>query len=233
MKHDKTCYSSLRSLNNDVIDCRRCPRLVEYRETVPPRASFANQIYWRRPNPGFGDPSAWLLLTGLAPAAHGGNRTGRVFTGDDSGRFLFRCLYEEGIANQPTSESIDDGLQLYHTYITAAVKCAPPQNKPTVQEFKNCHIYYQNEIRLLKNLTHVLALGKLAFDAFLVYVRLQGHSTRGWRFGHGVCYKTEGFPTLYASYHPTPRNVNTGTLTMQMFREVLQEIKKDKVDSSQ
>jgi uracil-DNA glycosylase family 4 len=201
---------------------------VEYRETVPPRASFCHQNYWRKPVPGFGDPHAWLLLTGLAPAAHGGNRTGRVFTGDESGRFLFDALYREGFANQSTSESLDDGLKLHDCYITASVKCAPPQNKPTLQEFINCQAYYQNELRLLKNLTHVLALGKLAFEAFLAFVKANGQSTKGWRFGHGAKYKAEHMPTLYASYHPTPRNTYTGTLTKEMFRELLKQIREDK-----
>lgn len=229
MEHDEKCYSSLKLLNEDVVDCFKCPRLVAYRETVPNRASFRNQLYWRRPVPGFGDPNAWLLITGLAPAAHGGNRTGRLFTGDDSGKFLFKALHEEGFSNQSISESLDDGLQLCNAYITASVKCAPPENKPTTTEFKNCHLYYQNEVRLLKNLTHVLALGKLAFDAYLAYLKLNGQSTKGWKFKHGSSYKVEGFPTLFASYHPTPRNTNTGTLTFAMFCDLLQKIKKEKL----
>lgn len=215
----------LSCLREEIIHCRLCPRLVAFREAVPPHPSYKDQIYWRKPLPGFGDPNAWLLITGLAPAAHGGNRTGRVFTGDGSGKFLISALYEEGFANQPNSDSIDDGLQLFGTYITAAVKCVPPDNKPSKEEIITCHRYYQRELELLTNVTHVLALGKLAFDAFLLYAKMRGFNVRGCKFFHGACYRWEGLPTLFASYHPTPRNTNTGTLTKEMFRELLQGIR--------
>lgn len=175
---------SLRTLNQTIIHCRLCPRLVAYRESVPPRASFKDQIYWRKPIPGFGDPNAWLLLLGLAPAAHGGNRTGRVFTGDESGRFLFQQLYDEGFANQPNSDHRDDGLELTGCYLTASVKCAPPQNKPLPSECLNCSQYLDQELLLLKNLKAVVALGRLAFDAYKKQMKQRGFNTTGMTFGH-------------------------------------------------
>lgn len=218
-------FSSLGALNECVVDCRMCKRLVQYREEVPPRKSFEDEVYWRRPVPGFGDKQAWLLITGLAPSAHGGNRTGRIFTGDESGKFLFNALYKEGFANQPISESIDDGLKLTGCYITAAVKCTPPEHKPTKEEFSNCSVYYRNELRLLKKVTAILALGKLAFDAYLSYAQTLGVSTRNVVFKHGARYGLEGLPTLYASYHPSPQNTHTGKMTEDMFRRLLKKIK--------
>lgn len=221
--------SSFGSLRKCIVDCRKCKRLVRYRENVPPKKIHENETYWRRPVPGFGDEKGWLLITGLAPAPHGGNRTGRVFTGDDSGRFLMKMLYKEGFANQPTSESILDGLKLRGCYITAAVKCTPPLHKPTRQELANCNDYYINELHLLKNVKAVLALGKFAFDAFLFSARRLGHSTRGIRFSYGAKVQIDGLPTLYACYHPTPRNTNTGTLTEPMFRKLLAQIRKENI----
>lgn len=221
-------YKTLSGLNNDVIGCRLCPRLVEYRETAPPRAAFKDQTYWRKPVPGFGDPDAWLLILGLAPAANGGNRTGRIFTGDNSGRFLYKALYEEGFANQATWESADDGLILKGCYLTAIVKCAPPQNKPLPQEFKNCSRYWHEELRLLKNAVSVLALGKHAFDAYKAYVKSQGENVRDLVFKHGAGYSIENMPTLYASYHPSQQNTFTGVLTETMFRGLLGKIKNDR-----
>lgn len=216
---------SFQSLEEKIIHCRLCPRLVQYREHVPPRAAFKDEPYWRKPIPGFGDPNAWLLIIGLAPAAHGGNRTGRIFTGDDSGRFLFHCLYEEGFASQPLSEYKDDGLILRGCYITASVKCAPPQNKPTPKECLNCSQYLHNELYLLKHLKAVLALGRLGFDAYRKFAKLEGEDVSHFQFKHGGRYPLKKLPTLYASYHPSPQNVNTGKLSEEMFRKVLQEIK--------
>lgn len=221
-------YNSFKELRDDVVECRLCPRLVEYRETVPPRAAFKDQIYWRRPVPGFGDPEAWLLILGLAPAANGGNRTGRVFTGDNSGKFLYTALYEEGFANQPTWESANDGLILTGCYLTATVKCAPPQNKPLPQEFKNCSRYWHEELRLLKNAQSVLALGKHAFDAYKAYIKSQGGNVKGLIFKHGASYRIENMPSLYASYHPSQQNTFTGLLTETMFRSLLKKIKKER-----
>lgn len=222
-----TQNQNIKVLNETITECRLCPRLVEYRENLPKRLAFADQEYWRRPLPGFGDPHAQILLTGLAPSAHGGNRTGRIFTGDESGKFLFGALFKAGFANQPLSIAQNDGLKLRDVYITAAVKCAPPQNKPTQQEFATCQRYYRQEIELLKNVKVVLALGKLAFEAYLNYVKSTGvHFDRALKFSHGNFYKiSEGLPLVYTSYHPSPQNTYTGILTEQMFLDLLDQIK--------
>ncbi len=166
-------FSTMQHLSSCLIDCRRCERLVHFRENVPEKKQFAG-TYWKRPVPGFGDPNAHLLILGLAPSAQGGNRTARIFTGDESARFLFKALHAEGFANQPTSESLDDGLELKGCYLTAAVKCVPPDNKPTALEQKHCFPYLENEFLLLKNVRTVLALGGFAFDAYLQYVKARG-----------------------------------------------------------
>ena len=220
---------TLVELTDTIVQCRRCPRLVRYRETVPPRKRFGSERYWRRPVPGFGDPEASLVVIGLAPAAHGGNRTGRVFTGDESGRFLVRALYEAGYANQPTSEARDDGLVYTDCYVTAAVKCAPPHDKPTAEEFENCGSWLDSELRLLTKAKAVVALGKGAFDAYLSYANSHGAITKGLRFSHGKKYALGRLPTLYASYHPSPRNTHTGKLTMKMLLALLARIKRDNV----
>jgi uracil-DNA glycosylase len=165
----------------------------------------------------------------LAPAAHGGNRTGRVFTGDESGRFLVRALCEAGYANQPTSEARDDGLVYIDCYVTAAVKCAPPRDKPTAQEFENCAGWLDSELRLLTKARAVVALGKGAFDAYLSYANSHGAITKGLRFSHGKKYALARLPALYASYHPSPRNTHTGKLTMKMLLVLLARIKRDNV----
>ena len=220
---------TLAELANAIIMCRRCPRLVRHTETVPPRKQFRSERYWRRPVPGFGDPEASLVVIGLAPAAHGGNRTGRVFTGDESGRFLARALHEAGYANQPTSEARDDGLVYTDCYVTAAVKCAPPQDKPTAGEFDNCRSWLDSELRLLTKARAVVALGKGAFDAYLSYAKSHGAVTKGLRFSHGKKYALGRLPTLYASYHPSPRNTHTGKLTMKMLFALLARIRRDNV----
>jgi len=220
---------TLVELTDTIVQCRRCPRLVRYRETVPPRKRFGSERYWRRPVPGFGDPEASLVVIGLAPAAHGGNRTGRVFTGDESGRFLVRALYEAGYANQPTSEARDDGLVYTDCYVTAAVKCAPPHDRPTAEEFENCGSWLDSELRLLTKAKAVVALGKGAFDAYLSYANSHGAITKGLRFSHGKKYALGRLPTLYASYHPSPRNTHTGKLTMKMLLALLARIKRDNV----
>jgi len=220
-------FRSFNTLREEIVHCRLCPRLVDFRENVPPRPAFQDQDYWGKPVPGYGDINGSLLITGLAPAAHGGNRTGRIFTGDLSARFLINVLYQAGIANQPTSESLDDGLLLNDCYITASVKCVPPGDKPTRQEFLNCSRYYHNELFLLKNVTKVLVLGKLAFDAFLFYAKTQGFSTKNVRFDFGARYQIGTLPVLYCSYHPSPRNTNTGRLTEKMLLDLLNEIKSE------
>lgn len=213
------------SLREDIIRCRRCPRLVRFRESVQPRVAFLGQEYWRKPVPGFGDTNGRLLILGIAPALHGGNRTGRPFTGDSSGRFLVRALYKAGFANKPISESREDGLVYTDCFLTAAVKCVPPADKPTAQEFQNCSTYLDAEIGLLRNLKSVLALGSLSFDAFLDHLNKRGIRTNHLRFRHGANYRVAGL-SLYASYHPSPRNTNTGVLTEAMLVSVLENIKK-------
>ncbi len=197
-----------------------------FREGVKPRASFAHEVYWRKPVPGFGDIDGRLLVLGIAPALHGGNRTGRPFTGDNSGRFLVRALFAAGFANQPVSERRDDGLSYEDCYLTAAVKCVPPNDRPTREEFLNCSEYLDAEISILKNLKAVLVLGALSFSAFLDRLDRNGHSTAGLTFGHGAAYDVGGLH-LYASYHPSPRNTNTGRLTLEMLVKVLRRIKLD------
>src|SRR5712664_3351981 len=219
--------SLLLEVRNDVVDCRRCPRLVEYREEVAreKRREFLDREYWGKPVPGFGDPNGSLLIVGLAPAARGGNRTGRVFTGDRSGDFLYKALYKVGVANQPTSRSTDDGLVLNGAYVTAAVKCAPPDNKPTIDETSNCATYLASEIDSLKDLRTILCLGQFAFKAVIRMIQ----NTYNLRklsadFSHGrVLRLGEGIPVMVCSYHPSPRNTQTGKLTEKMFLSVLRK----------
>jgi uracil-DNA glycosylase family 4 len=223
--------SLLLKVRNDVVDCRRCPRLVEYREEVArkKRKEFLNWEYWGRPIPGFGDPNASLLIVGLAPAAHGGNRTGRVFTGDRSGDFLYKALYKTGLANQPRSRSIDDGLVLKGAYVTAAVKCAPPDNKPTTDETSNCANYLATEIDSLKDLRTILCLGQFAFNAVIRIIQNKYNlKTLSAGFAHArVLRLGEGIPVVVCSYHPSPRNTQTGKLTEKMFFSVLRKIVSD------
>lgn len=214
------------SLEKIVTQCRRCPRLVAFRERVPKRKAFENESYWRKPLPGFGDPQAPLLILGLAPSAHGGNRTGRIFTGDGSGAFLVKALYKAGFASQPSSLSKADGLALHRCYLTAAVKCVPPENRPTTEEFVNCSDYLATEMLLLKQLKGVLVLGQLAFDHFLRFLQ-RNHIEARATFEHGKKYQFPQAPTIWASYHPSPQNTNTGKLTERMFLHLLQEIKKE------
>lgn len=224
-----TCIdrTSLRVLNQEVIECRLCPRLVEYREDIGRirKRAYRGQEYWSRPLPGFGDPAARLLVIGLAPGAHGANRTGRMFTGDRSGEFLYRALYEAGFANHPQSVSRDDGLLLTDAYITAPVRCVPPENKPTRQEILACRPYLVREIELLKNVRLVVVLGGIALDAYLAVLQDAGaiKSRAAFRFAHGACFVThpQG-PLLLASYHPSQQNTSTKRLTAAMLREIFE-----------
>ena len=216
----------LAALAEEVCACRRCPRLVAWREEVARerRAAFASQAYWGRPLPGFGDPSARLLLFGLAPAAHGANRTGRMFTGDRSGDFLFAALCRNGFANQPTSSALDDGLRLRGAWITAAVRCAPPGNRPTPAERDACLPWSVRELRLLGNVRVVVCLGAFAWDAALRLTTAAGasHPPRRPRprFGHGAEFDAEPY-SLLGCYHPSQQNTFTGRLTEQMMDAVL------------
>ena len=210
--------SPLDELTREITQCRRCPRLVEWRQTVAQkrRAAFADQEYWGRPVPGFGDPRAGVAVVGLAPAAHGGNRTGRVFTGDRSGDWLFAALWRAGLANQPTSVSIDDGLALSGAYVLAAVRCAPPHNKPTPAERDECRPFFSRELALLPELRVVVALGQFAYQVVADEFGLRPRP----RFGHGVEAAVSGGPTVLCSYHPSQQNTFTGRLTEPMLDAV-------------
>ncbi|HTN42564.1 MAG TPA: uracil-DNA glycosylase [Nitrospiria bacterium] len=219
----------------EVVACTRCPRLRQYcgRIARVRRRAYRDQSYWGKPVPGFGDPQARLLIIGLAPAAHGGNRTGRIFTGDRSGDFLFSALYRAGFANQPESRRRDDGLELKDAYITAVLHCAPPGNKPAPIELDRCRDFLVQELRLLSRVQAVLTLGKIAFDQYLKTLIQIGRITqrRGIRFRHGVQYRLceSEFgpgPDLFASYHPSQQNTQTGRLTAPMLDQVLFEIRK-------
>jgi uracil-DNA glycosylase family 4 len=216
--------SALGKLNRTVIQCRKCPRLVRWREACaknPPRR-FQSMDYWAKPLAGFGDPHARVLIVGLAPAAHGGNRTGRMFTGDRSGDWLYGALHAFGFANQANSEYRNDGLKLKDCYITAAVRCAPPGNKPSRAEFERCRPYLVQELKLFKNLRVVVALGKIAFDSFLAAYRENGGVLPKPRpkFGHAVSVVLPDDLRLICSYHPSQQNTFTGKLTRLMFHRV-------------
>ena len=211
--------------------CEQCPRLVEYRAEVGrvKRRAYRDWNYWAKPVPGFGDPKARLLLVGLAPGAHGANRTGRMFTGDSSGDFLYKVLFATGFALQPTSVSRDDGLKLMDAYISAAVRCAPPDNKPTVEEIRTCRPYMQRELELLETVEVVVALGRLAFDVYLAILREQGKIARrsGFIFAHDAEHRTgEDQPLLISSYHPSQQNTSTGKLTEAMLRAVFERARR-------
>jgi uracil-DNA glycosylase family 4 len=215
--------TGLAALTAEIVECRRCPRLVAWRERVAREkvARFRDEPYWGRPVPGFGDPAARILLVGLAPAAHGGNRTGRVFTGDASGDFLWPSLHAEGLADRPVSRRADDGLTLTDTYIAAAVRCAPPANKPTIEERDACAPFLVREIALLSELRVAVALGQYGWDAALRAFAGLGHDVRPRpRFGHGAEAVVGPF-ILLGSYHPSQQNTFTGRLTPSMFRAVV------------
>jgi uracil-DNA glycosylase family 4 len=221
---------TLEQLNNKIVRCRKCPRLVRYREKVAreKRLAYQSWDYWGKPVPGFGDSRARLLILGLAPAAHGGNRTGRVFTGDRSGDFLYKALYEAGFANQPASTDRGDGLSLTDAYIAAAVRCAPPANKPLPSEEANCRPYLEAEIGILGPRA-VLALGGIAMRAYLGILKEAGRirSLAAFPFAHGVSYSLgHGLPRLFGSYHPSQQNTFTGRLTEAMMAAVLGGIRK-------
>ncbi len=221
-----THYASIDSLNAAIVRCTRCPRLVAWRAKVArdKRAAFADWEYWGRPLTGVGDRNAWLLVVGLAPAAHGANRTGRMFTGDRSGDFLYAALHRAGLANQPQSKHRDDGLELSGVFITAAVRCAPPANRPTPDERRNCRTYLETELDLLSKVRVILALGAFAFDHVMRIMRDRGNAVPVPRpkFAHAQVVKLgDAAPALVASYHPSQQNTFTGKLTPAMLDEVL------------
>jgi uracil-DNA glycosylase family 4 len=221
---------ALRMISEEVCACRKCARLVNYRETVAreKRLAYREWTYWGRGVPGFGNARAELFILGLAPAAHGGNRTGRVFTGDRSGDFLYKALFEAGFANQPTSLRRDDGLRLKGAYIAAAVRCAPPANKPLPSEILNCRGYLKRELEALRPRA-VLALGKIAWDAYLEILKQEGKiaSRSGYKFAHGAEAKfDDDLPRLFGVYHPSQRNTQTGLVTEAMYAQELRRIRR-------
>ena len=217
----------LRILNQEVVACRLCPRLVEYREKIgrEKRRAYIDQIYWAKPVPGFGDPNARVLILGLAPGAHGSNRTGRPFTGDGSGYFMYPVLHAAGFASQPSATHRGDGLELKDAYITAAVRCAPPLNKPTPQEIVACSSFLDRELAGMKSVRVVVALGKIGFDAYLNHLKRARviTSKAAYLFGHGATYNLTNGVTLIASYHPSLQNTNTGKLTEKMFLKIFRK----------
>ena len=222
--------SWLTILNREVVACTRCPRLVAYRERVAreKRRAYRDWEYWGKPVPGFGDPQARVLIMGLAPGAHGSNRTGRPFTGDASGNFMYPVLHETGFASQPTATDRDDGMKLHDLYITAAVRCAPPDNKPLPEELKECSHFLDRELAGLADVKVVVALGKIGFDAYLNYLKRRGllASKKGYDFRHGASYRMADGRVLLASYHPSNQNTQTGKLTRKMFMEIFKQAAK-------
>tara|TARA_B110000263_G_scaffold110457_1_gene96524 strand:+ start:2593 stop:3315 length:723 start_codon:yes stop_codon:yes gene_type:complete len=221
--------SEMSSLYKEVIKCNICPRIVDFRTKIAneKRKQFMEWSYWGKPIPGYGDTKASLLLVGLAPAAHGGNRTARVFTGDKSADFLIKCLYKEGLANQPNSDSLNDGLKFNNIFMTPVLKCVPPQDKPTAQELANCSNFFSREMELLKNVKVILALGKIGFDGCLKYFKKDfNFKMKDYPFGHDKSYILPNGKILWGSYHPSPRNVNTGIMNIEMMRSLLKKIKR-------
>ena len=221
--------SLLRVLNEEIVACRKCPRLVRYRERIARerRYAYRDWTYWGKPVPGFGDAHARLLILGLAPAAHGANRTGRMFTGDRSGDFLYAAMHKAGFANQPTSLHRDDGLQVHDAYISATCRCAPPDNKPLPNEIANCRGYFERELEILQPRA-VLLLGKIAWDAFLEILKQRGviASRALYKFAHGAeAEVAPGTPRLFGVYHPSQQNTQTGRVTPAMYASVLRRIR--------
>lgn len=214
-------HNSIYGINKKIISCKKCPRLVRYISSISKTKvrRFSNQKYWAKPLPGFGDVNAQVFIIGLAPAAHGGNRTGRMFTGDSSGDWLAKVLYDFDFANKPTSENIRDGLLLNNAYVTATIRCAPPQNKPTREELDNCSIYLKEELRLLKNIKVIICLGKIAFDACSKLVGI-----KGYKFSHGAIITHDNF-TIISSYHPSRQNTQTGKLSWKQWSEIFSTAK--------
>ena len=217
-----------KNLNNTIVKCKKCPRLVKFikKITIEKRKQNINEVYWGKPVTGFGDTNAKLLILGLAPAAHGGTRTGRAFTGDKSGEFLFKCLHKAKIANQSTSENLKDGLKLNSTYITNILKCVPPGDKPLNKELNNCSEYFDLEISNLKKLKIIITLGKVAFDNCLKYYKKKYNLSKKFSFKHGALYILPDNIVLVPSYHPSPRNVNTKLISQRMMVDLFKKAKK-------
>lgn len=221
--------TNLDMLNKKIIACKKCPRLVAFKKKISTekRRQYINETYWGKPITGYGDPKAKILIVGLAPAAHGGTRTGRVFTGDASSTFLFQCLYKAKLCNQPTSVNKNDGLKLYHSYITTVLKCVPPLDKPLPEELQNCSAFFKNEIILLKQLTMIVALGKIAFDACIKFYKQNYKlNNKDFFFSHGKYYPLPDGKTLVGCYHPSPRNVNTGRININKMTNIFIKVKR-------
>ena len=220
--------SKIQKLNNSIIKCSKCSRLVKFREKISKekRKQYINEKYWGKPITGFGDINGKILFVGLAPAAHGGTRTGRVFTGDKSSNFLYKCLYKTKISNQPNSDHVDDGLILKKAFITTALKCVPPGDKPLKKELDNCFNFFNQEINVLQNLKVIVALGKIAFDACVYFYKSNYSFSKKIKFGHSYIYHLPNNITLVGCYHPSPRNVNTGRINENKMIKLLKKIKK-------
>lgn len=218
----------IKKLNNTIIKCKKCPRLINFIKKIKTkkRKQNINEKYWGKPVPGFGEKNAKLLIIGLAPAAHGGTRTGRAFTGDKSGDFLFKTLYQTKISNQNISKNLNDGLKLQSTFITNILKCVPPDDRPTNIEINNCSHYFSSELEFLKNLKVIVALGKVAFDNCIKYYKQTYHIKKKFTFKHGEKYNLPNGCILIPSYHPSPRNVNTKLINQKMFNELFSTAKK-------
>ena len=215
------------NLNLSITKCTKCSRLVKFRKKISTekRKQYINETYWGKPITGFGDLRGKILFVGLAPAAHGGTRTGRVFTGDKSADFLFTCLYEAGFSNQPHSIDREDGLKLNNLYLTTALKCVPPEDKPLKIELDNCSKFFNNELNILKNLKVVVALGKIAFDTCKIFYKEKFDIPNEFKFGHGKIYKLENGIKLVGCYHPSPRNVNTRRINERMMTNLFKKVK--------
>jgi len=215
---------ALAELAEEIVACTKCPRLIRHCQAIAAtkRRAYRDETYWGKPVPGFGDPQAKLLMVGLAPAAHGANRTGRMFTGDSSGDWLYRAMHRAGFATQPTSKAKEDGLRLLGAYVTAAGRCAPPQNRPTAEELNNCRAYLMRELEILSSVRAVLCLGRVAFDACLKAAAAMGVTPREAKpvFAHGATFEMTDGRTLIASYHPSRQNTQTGRLTEEMLDHV-------------
>ena len=219
--------NNISQLNNKIIKCRSCTRLINFRKKIlkKKRKQYINEQYWGKPITGFGDINGEMLFVGLAPAAHGGTRTGRVFTGDKSSDFLYKCLFKANISNQINSDHINDGLKLKNAYITAALKCVPPEDKPLKKELDNCSSFFNNEIELLKNLKVIVCLGKIAFDACKYFYKKKINLNQKIKFGHGKVYSLKNGIKMVGCYHPSPRNVNTGRINEKKMVRLFQKIK--------
>lgn len=228
--HQLLLNSKLSPLYKELINCTKCPRIVEFRQKVAKekRKQYREWVYWGKPIPGFGDVDASLLILGLAPAAHGGNRTGRVFTGDKSAEFLMKCLYETGMTNQPNSDYLTDGLNMNNAFMTPVLKCVPPYDKPTAEELKNCSHFFEQELSTLSNVKIILGLGKIGFEAYLKFVRQNFPlKLKDYPFGHDKKYELPNGKTLWGCYHPSPRNVNTGRVNSSMMIKLFNKVKEE------